>query len=30
MFFTIFLTVGFVQLLQFAGNVAVRRLDKRI
>lgn len=30
MFFTIFLTVGFVQLLQFGGNVVVRRLDKRI
>lgn len=30
MFFTIFLTVGFVQALQFTGNIVVRRLDKRI
>jgi D-methionine transport system permease protein len=30
MFFTIFLTVAFVQAFQFAGNIIVRRLDKRI
>jgi D-methionine transport system permease protein len=30
MIFTILLIVAFVQILQFAGNVVVRRLDKRI
>lgn len=30
MFFTILLTVGFVQVVQFAGNLIVHRLDKRI
>ena len=30
MFFTIFLIVAFVQVLQFSGNVVVRKLDKRI
>jgi D-methionine transport system permease protein len=30
MFFTIFLIVAFVQVVQFTGNVIVRRLDKRI
>jgi D-methionine transport system permease protein len=30
MFFTIFLMVAFVQILQFAGNLVVRKLDKRI
>jgi D-methionine transport system permease protein len=30
MIFTILLIVAFVQVLQFAGNVVVRRLDKRI
>jgi D-methionine transport system permease protein len=30
MFFTIILIVAFVQVLQFAGNLVVRRLDKRI
>jgi ABC-type methionine transport system permease subunit len=30
MVFTILLIVVFVQVLQFTGNVVVRRLDKRI
>lgn len=30
MFFTIFLIVAFVQVVQFAGNYVVRKLDKRI
>jgi len=30
MLFTIFLIVGFVQILQFTGNTIVRKLDKRI
>jgi D-methionine transport system permease protein len=30
MFFTILLLVGFVQVIQLAGNIVVRRLDKRI
>jgi D-methionine transport system permease protein len=30
MFFTIFLIVAFVQVVQFTGNLIVRRLDKRI
>ena len=30
MFFTIFLIVAFVQVLQFSGNAVVRKLDKRI
>lgn len=30
MFFTIFLIVAFVQVLQFSGNLVVRKLDKRI
>jgi len=30
MIFTIFLVVLFVQVIQFSGNIAVRRLDKRI
>lgn len=30
MFFTIFLIVAFVQVVQFSGNLIVRRLDKRI
>jgi D-methionine transport system permease protein len=30
MFFTIFLIVAFVQVMQFTGNFIVRRLDKRI
>ena len=30
MFFTIFLIVAFVQVVQFTGNLLVRRLDKRI
>ena len=30
MFFTVFLIVAFVQVLQFTGNLVVRKLDKRI